>query len=480
MKVSYREDLLLESVKVDDREFQPRLDYDQTAIDALAHDIERNGQHNPIGVRLKGDYYQVVYGFQRVLALRKLGWHVVRANIYEDATWQELHTQSISNNERHLDLNDLERALYIAALKKGGMTVTDISEAFGINKSAIYNLSAVSELDDSAKECLYGRFITLNHAVELARIADISKRLETLIDVLSNKWSVRELKQSMMKEPVRAFSGTLGNVELCPQHLTATFVDKLESEEEMKARGLGAGAVKQAFVLRADNHNCEECQNFRGLTQDWFVQCAFSLDSLTAGIRHIVEMSQDEGWALHSNPENETCRIKWWQPLVKPPQDGVILMPLSSLRCIPAICDKGDSPLDWLRTIGGFAHSVSDFNREITQTKVYLDGLKKRLDALDGAQGAEAIKEFKFLHDESLALQNYWAEKTIEAARELGKCLNEIRDKWGPSVYQVFTTYLREGKLHELVELFDAKAKELSAKQPHKKRRQLEASVPEG
>ncbi|MBA7545222.1 hypothetical protein ES705_37587 [subsurface metagenome] len=186
MKVTYEENFSLSLVNENEREFQPRLDYDEAALRALSKDMAKNGQHNPVGLHKKDSYYQVIYGFQRVIALKRLGRDTARASIYEDATWEELHEQSISNNERHLDLGDLEKALYIKALQEKGFNIPRLCELFGVNKSAIYNYLTVADLDDTTRECLHRRLITLNHAVELGRYDNFSNCLAThLISALS-------------------------------------------------------------------------------------------------------------------------------------------------------------------------------------------------------------------------------------------------------------------------------------------------------
>ena len=196
MRITYQENFPLSLINESDHEFQPRLDYDKAILEALSKDIAKNGQHNPVGLYQKGDYFQVIYGFQRVIVLKRLGWDAARANIYEDATWEELQEQSISNNERHLDLGDLEKALYIKQLKDKGFNIDRLGELFGVRKSAIYNYLTVAGLDDTTRECLHRRLISLNHAVELMRYEDLSKRLEKLRSVVTWGLSVRELKAS--------------------------------------------------------------------------------------------------------------------------------------------------------------------------------------------------------------------------------------------------------------------------------------------
>ena len=61
MRVTYQENFPLSLINENDHEFQPRLDCDEGILQALAKDIARNGQHNPVGLYQKGDYFQVVY-----------------------------------------------------------------------------------------------------------------------------------------------------------------------------------------------------------------------------------------------------------------------------------------------------------------------------------------------------------------------------------------------------------------------------------
>ena len=309
MKVTYYEAIELSKINENDREYQPRLEYDEDAIKLLADDIAKNGQHNPAGLYLKGDYYQVVYGFQRVIAMKQLGKGSIRANVYEDTTSPELHAQAISNNERHMDLNELERALYVSRLKQSGANVDEIGQMFGLNKSVIYNLLTISELDESTQDCLRAKRISLNHAVELAREKDISKRLEILTHVITYSWSFRDLKhyEATGQSPVGYF-GTIGDIGLCPYRLCRVGIEKKRIEDELKKLGWGPAPIKQE--LEDKTPNCEECPYFRGLTSDWFVQCAFDQSKLLPGIKKLVDWSSAAGAVDNAYPVLEEYRLK--------------------------------------------------------------------------------------------------------------------------------------------------------------------------
>ncbi len=424
MKVTYYETIELSKINENDREYQPRLEYDEDAIKLLAEDITKNGQHNPAGLYFKGDHYQVVYGFQRVIAMKKLGKESIRANVYEGATTSELHAQAISNNERHMDLNELERALYVSRLKQSGMGVDEIGQMFGLNKSVIYNLLTISELDESTQGCLRAKRISLNHAVELAREKDISKRLEILTRALTYSWSFRDLKhyEATGQSPVGSF-GTMGDIGLCPHHLCRVGIEKKRTEEELKKAGWGPGPIKAE--LEDKTPNCEECPHFRGLTSDWFVQCAFDQSKLLPGIKKLVDWGSAAAAVDNAYPVLEEYRLKRWSHLVKTQAVNITLIGLRHL------------------TVGGFMgyyQSEADaFDDALAKTNTLLNSMRKRLDEVDAIEDkSKAMAEFKLLSRCAGELQNAWAEKHLRASRKVGQLLNEWRQNYGRNITRYF------------------------------------------
>lgn len=215
MKVRYEENFPLELIDEANEKFQARLDYDEQELESLQEDIAQNGQRNPIGLIQRGERYQLIYGFQRVKVMRRLGLKSVRANIYEEADEKELHKHSISDNVRQAQLTDLEKALKAQSLKDSGFSIEELCELFAVKKSALYNYLTVSELDETTRECLHRGFISLNHAVELARL-ESSKRLERLREVLSFQLSLTELKTGRYRSRMLALEGW---VVICPHSM---------------------------------------------------------------------------------------------------------------------------------------------------------------------------------------------------------------------------------------------------------------------
>jgi len=247
-------EISLQLIDETDELYQPRLDYDEAEIKALADDIKKCGQRNPIGVEPKGDKYRIIYGFQRVKALQLLGYETVKAIIYEGLTEEEAHYHSLSDNLQHGDLSDLEKAFRCKYLRDRGQSIEQLCEAFNVKKSVIYNYLKVTELDPPTNDCLHLGLISLNHAVELARL-DVSKRLETLKLVVSGRWSIRDLKGW-----IHSNTGPIewlcleGCIPICPKHLQRAPYTKADPNDELYKN--------HKFKPPADPFSCDTCEQF--------------------------------------------------------------------------------------------------------------------------------------------------------------------------------------------------------------------------
>ncbi|MBA7571018.1 putative chromosome-partitioning protein ParB [subsurface metagenome] len=156
MNIKYEENFPLKLIDETNNEFQARLDYDEEELKSLKQDIAQNGQRNPVGLIQKGDRYQIIYGFQRVRAMRGLGWESARANIYEDASQKELYSQSFSDNIRHEDLSDLETALSLRFLKEQfNYSIEELAQTLGRKAVTVYNLLRLTTLEDEIKAAVH-------------------------------------------------------------------------------------------------------------------------------------------------------------------------------------------------------------------------------------------------------------------------------------------------------------------------------------
>jgi len=194
MNIKYEENFPLKLIDETNDEFQARLDYDEEELESLKQDIAQNGQRNPVGLIQKGDRSQIIYGFQRVRAMRALGWESVRANIYEGASQKELYSQSFSDNIRHEDLSDLETALSLRVLKEQfNYSIEELAQTLGRKTVTVYNLLRLTTLEDEIQRAVHKGQISLTQVMEISRFPDF-KRLKILDQAIKEELSVRQLK----------------------------------------------------------------------------------------------------------------------------------------------------------------------------------------------------------------------------------------------------------------------------------------------
>lgn len=249
METKLENDFALELLDVEDKTYQSRFDYDQEKIENLAKDIERFGQREPIGIKAsptKKGMFQIIYGFQRVKAVKLLGRGAVTAQVYEEISERECEELSVRDNEMHGDLTQVEKALQCRRLKDEGWTIEDLCEAFNTKKSAVYNWLTVADLDKITLGLIHHNYISVYHGLELAKL-DFSRRLENLKTVLGWNLSVRELKNLLQGKGVTMMLGVNGWVSNCWRDLRWKTIEDCQKCEFH-------GGVK-----KEKNHTMVEC-----------------------------------------------------------------------------------------------------------------------------------------------------------------------------------------------------------------------------
>lgn len=180
MHSELRDSFPIKLLDLEDKTFQARFDYDQRKIENLARDIEKFGQREPIGIRKslsKKGKYQIIYGFQRVKAVKLIDHDTLKAEVYRDITERECQQLSVRDNEMHGDLTQVEKALQCKRLSKQGWTIEELTESFNVKKSAVYNWLKVAGLDYITLGLIHHGYISVYHGLQLTKV-DFSRRLE--------------------------------------------------------------------------------------------------------------------------------------------------------------------------------------------------------------------------------------------------------------------------------------------------------------
>ena len=175
---------------------QPRKTFSEEELTELKNSIESKGLLQPIIVREKGGYYEIVAGERRWRAAQLAQLHEIPALIKELTDIEVLEIAIIENIQRS-NLNPYEEALgYKQLLEKFNYTQEELASNLGKSRVYITNLTRLLNLPDSVLKFLKDGTITVGHARALI---GVDKALEIAKSIVKNELSVRETER-LVKE----------------------------------------------------------------------------------------------------------------------------------------------------------------------------------------------------------------------------------------------------------------------------------------
>jgi len=212
--------------KVEPNPDQPRQDFDDEELQALADSIATHGVVQPLTVReLKSGYYQIIAGERRWRAARLAGLSEVPAVIIEadDKTTMEL---ALIENLQRQDLNPMEEAFgYRCLMEDYGLTQEDTAARVGKSRPAVANALRLLSLPDAVMQMVRKGEITAGHARAVLSLKTEKLQLEAATKIANLGLSVRRaelLCKNMGKEqsPVKEVTLKVDYVAECEKALS--------------------------------------------------------------------------------------------------------------------------------------------------------------------------------------------------------------------------------------------------------------------
>lgn len=175
---------------------QPRKQFDQDALQALADSLGDRGVLQPVLVRpVAGGTYELVAGERRWRAARLAGLATVPAIVQDRDDARTLEDALIENMARE-DLNPVEEARAVAALvEELGLTREVVGRKVGRSRVAISNLLRLLDLPDEVLERLQDGTLTEGHGRALLMAEDHGDRGRLARAAAAEGWSVRVTEQ---------------------------------------------------------------------------------------------------------------------------------------------------------------------------------------------------------------------------------------------------------------------------------------------
>ncbi len=167
--------------------FQPRLQFDELALNELSESIKEHGIIQPLVLRRVGDKFEIIAGERRFKAATLAGLTSVPA-VISDLDDNESAEVAIIENTHRRDLSPIEEAKsYKKLLDRKYVTQDQLATRLGTSQSNIANKIRLLSLDASVQESLLKEQISERHARSLLRVTDKFKQVDLLNKIINEK-----------------------------------------------------------------------------------------------------------------------------------------------------------------------------------------------------------------------------------------------------------------------------------------------------
>ena len=223
---------LLPLHKIEPNRSQPRQDFDEEELEALAESIRTHGVIQPLTVRqLDSGYYQIIAGERRWRAARMAGLSEIPAVIIEADDKKSMELALIENLQRQ-DLNPIEEALgYESLMQDYGMTQEETAQRVGKSRSTVANALRLLNLCPEVLEKVRSGDLSAGHARAVLSLKSEKQQKEAAQKIIALGLSVRQaelLCKNMTREPV-------------PEKPVILAVDYIGECEKQLSKHLGRG-----------------------------------------------------------------------------------------------------------------------------------------------------------------------------------------------------------------------------------------------
>ena len=177
--------------------FQPRIAFDEKALNELAASIKEHGIIQPLVLRKLGKKYEIIAGERRYKAATLAGLTTVPAVISNIDDNSSAEVALVENIQRR-DLTPIEEARsYKNLLDKGYLTQEQLAKKMGLSQSAISNKLRLLNLDNQVQQALLDGKISERHARALLTLPSKEDQVTWLNKIITERITVKDLDKRL-------------------------------------------------------------------------------------------------------------------------------------------------------------------------------------------------------------------------------------------------------------------------------------------
>ncbi|MEI6756640.1 MAG: ParB/RepB/Spo0J family partition protein [Chlorobium sp.] len=246
--------------------FQPRKEFDETALEELKNSIIENGVIQPVTVCRDGDGYQLISGERRLRAVILAGFKFIPAYVIEahdDSNKLEL---ALIENIQREDLNAIEVALALKSLSsKCSLTQDEIAQKVGKNRSTVSNFLRLLKLPLQIQDSIRNREISSGHARALINLPGEQQQLKVWKQILSRQLSVRQteaLVNRMFKDQAKPLQPVSSDRSSHITQLESVLRDKFATKVRIVEKKGGKGEIHIQYFSSDDLERLLEIMSY--------------------------------------------------------------------------------------------------------------------------------------------------------------------------------------------------------------------------
>ena len=242
--------------------YQPRKDFDDTALDELAASITQLGIIQPITVRaLGGGQFEVISGERRLRAARRAGLKRLPAYVREADSEAMLEMAIVENVQRE-QLNPVEVAIaYHRLIEECGLKQEEVAVKVGKSRVAVTNALRLLRLPPRVQASLRDGTLSAGHARALVGIEDATAQVRIMQRAVEEGLSVRDVEVLARQAKDRPEPGPVPapaprsaptRDALQVQAFTDRLRSRLSTQVAIRHRGTQGGRIEIAYYSDDD------------------------------------------------------------------------------------------------------------------------------------------------------------------------------------------------------------------------------------
>ncbi len=187
---------LIDVDKIKPNPFQPRADFDEQALDELKKSIIEKGIIQPITVRRKDDFFELIAGERRVRASIDAGIKQIPAYIIDVKNDEDMLELALVENLQREHLNAIEIAIsYQRLITECNLTYEEVAKRIGKDRTTVINFIRLLRLPDEIQLALRKGQITAGHARMLVSLPDEKNQMKLFHKIIKHDLNVRQVEK---------------------------------------------------------------------------------------------------------------------------------------------------------------------------------------------------------------------------------------------------------------------------------------------